>query len=38
MRDELAGKWAKVKYFDVGSGYTVPRFTTFLGLRDERDM
>jgi DNA ligase-1 len=38
MRDELAGKWAKVKYFDVGSGYTVPRFPTFLGLRDERDM
>ena len=38
MRDTLAGQWAKVKYFDVGSGYTVPRFPTFLGLRDERDM
>ena len=39
IRDELDGKWAKVKYFDNGpSGYIVPRFPIFLGLRDERDM
>lgn len=39
IRDTLAGCWAKVKYFDNGpSGYIVPRFPIFLGLRDERDM
>lgn len=39
IRDTLAGRWAKVKYFDNGpSGYAVPRFPIFLGLRDERDM
>lgn len=38
-REGLNGRWAKVKYFDNGpSGYNVPRFPIFLGLRDERDM
>jgi DNA ligase-1 len=38
MRNELAGKLAKVKYFDNGpSGYLVPRFPIFLGIRDKSD-
>lgn len=40
IRDTIVGRWAKVKYFDASgpSGYAVPRFPIFLGLRDERDM
>lgn len=39
IRDTIIGRWAKVKYFDNGpSGYLVPRFPIFLGLRDEKDM
>lgn len=37
-REELIGKLAKVKYFDVGTGYTVPRFPVFVGIRAEGDM
>lgn len=37
-RETLMGQLAKVKYFDVGNGYNVPRFPIFLGLRDERDI
>lgn len=39
IRDKLAGMYAKVKYFDNGpSGYVVPRFPIFQGIRDKRDM
>ena len=37
-RNSLIGKLAKVKYFDVGSGYCVPRFPVFIGIRDKNDM
>ena len=37
-RNELIGKLAKVKYFDVGSGYYLIRFPIFLGVRDARDI
>ena len=37
-RDGLIGKLAKVKYFDVGNGYKVPRFPVFVGIRAEGDM
>lgn len=37
-RETLMGQLAKVKYFDVGTGYKTPRFPIFLGLRDERDI
>jgi DNA ligase-1 len=37
-RETLSGQLAKVKYFDVGTGYKTPRFPIFLGLRDERDI
>lgn len=37
-RETLMGQLAKVKYFDIGTGYSVPRFPIFLGLRDERDI
>jgi DNA ligase-1 len=37
-RETLLGQLAKVKYFDVGTGYKTPRFPIFLGLRDERDI
>jgi DNA ligase-1 len=37
-RETLMGQLAKVKYFDVGTGYLVPRFPIFLGIRDERDI
>ena len=37
-RAGLIGKLAKVKYFDVGSGYSLPRFPVFLGIRDGRDI
>ena len=38
IRDTLAGQLAKVKYFDVGTGYKTPRFPVFMGIRDERDI
>ena len=37
-RDGLIGKLAKVKYFDVGNGYKVPRFPVFVSIRHEDDM
>lgn len=37
-RDGLIGKLAKVKYFDVGNGYKVPRFPVFVGIRAEGDV
>jgi DNA ligase-1 len=37
-RESLMGQLAKVKYFDVGTGYSVPRFPIFLGIRDARDI
>jgi DNA ligase-1 len=39
IRYKLAGQFAKVKYFDNGpSGYNVPRFPIFLGIRSKDDM
>ena len=38
IRDSLAGQLAKVKYFDVGTGYSVPRFPVFQGIRHKDDM
>ena len=37
VRDNLIGKLATVKYFDVG-GYDVPRFGVFKGIRDTIDL
>jgi DNA ligase-1 len=37
-RETLMGQLAKVKYFDVGTGYSVPRFPIFLGIRSKDDM
>ena len=37
-RESLMGQLAKVKYFDVGTGYSVPRFPIFLGIRSKDDM
>lgn len=37
-REGLIGKFAKVKYFDIGNGYKVPRFPVFVGIRAEGDM
>lgn len=36
-RDEIIGKIVKFRYFDVGCK-DLPRFPTFLGLRDQDDM
>lgn len=38
IRDTLAGQLAKVKYFDVGTGYSVPRFPVFQGIRHKDDI
>lgn len=38
QRDSLIGTLAKVKYFDVGTGYAVPRFPVFIGIRSKDDM
>lgn len=38
QRDSLIGQLAKVKYFDVGTGYAVPRFPVFIGIRSKDDM
>jgi DNA ligase-1 len=37
-RNELKGKLAKVKYFDVGNGYSVPRFPVLVGIRHKDDL
>jgi DNA ligase-1 len=38
IRDTLAGQLAKVKYFDVGTGYSVPRFPVLIGIRHKDDL
>lgn len=38
IRDTLAGQLAKVKYFEVGNGYSVPRFPVLVGIRHKDDM
>lgn len=38
QRDSLIGQLAKVKYFDVGTGYTVPRFPVFIAIRHKDDI
>lgn len=38
VRDTLAGQLAKVKYFDVGTGYSVPRFPVFIAIRHRDDL
>ena len=38
VRDTLAGQLAKVKYFDVGTGYSVPRFPVLIGIRHKDDL
>jgi DNA ligase-1 len=37
-RETLMGQLAKVKYFDVGTGYNVPRFPVLVGIRHKYDM
>jgi DNA ligase-1 len=37
-RETLMGQLAKVKYFDVGNGYNVPRFPVFVGIRHKDDL
>lgn len=37
-RDSLIGKLAKIKSFEIGTGYIKPRFPVFLGFRSEEDM
>lgn len=37
-REELMDKLAKVKYFDVGNGYKVPRFPVFVAIRHKDDL
>lgn len=37
-RETLMGQLAKVKYFDVGTGYNVPRFPVLVGIRHKDDM
>lgn len=37
-RETLLGQLAKVKYFDVGTGYNVPRFPVLVGIRHKDDM
>ena len=37
-RETLMGQLAKVKYFDVGTGYNVPRFPVLVGIRHKEDM
>lgn len=37
-REALMGQLAKVKYFDVGNGYNVPRFPVLVGIRHKDDM
>lgn len=37
-RETLMGQLAKVKYFDVGNGYNVPRFPIYIGIRHKDDL
>jgi DNA ligase-1 len=37
-REALMGQLAKVKYFDVGAGYLVPRFPVLVGIRHKDDI
>jgi DNA ligase-1 len=37
-RESLAGQLAKVKYFDVGTGYNVPRFPIYIAIRHKDDL
>ena len=37
-RETLMGQLAKVKYFDVGNGYNVPRFPVLVGIRHKYDL
>lgn len=37
-REALMGQLAKVKYFDVGNGYNVPRFPVLVGIRHKDDL
>lgn len=37
-RESLVGKLAKIKHFEIGTGYIKPRFPVFLGFRSEEDM
>lgn len=37
-KETLMGQLAKVKYFDVGNGYNVPRFPVFVAIRHEDDL
>jgi DNA ligase 1 len=37
-RESLMGQLAKVKYFDVGTGYNVPRFPVLVGIRHKDDI
>ena len=37
-RETLMNQLAKVKYFDVGNGYNVPRFPVFVAIRHEDDL
>lgn len=37
-RETLLGQLAKVKYFDVGTGYKTPRFPVLVGIRHKDDL
>lgn len=37
-RETLIGQLAKVKYFDVGTGYKTPRFPVLVGIRHKDDL
>lgn len=37
-RESLMGQLAKVKYFDVGTGYNLPRFPVLVGIRHKDDL
>ena len=37
-RDTLLNQLAKVKYFDVGTGYLLPRFPVLVGIRHKDDL
>lgn len=37
-RETLMGQLAKVKYFDVGTGYNVPRFPIYIAIRHKDDL
>lgn len=37
-RETLMGQFAKVKYFDIGTGYNVPRFPVLVGIRHKDDL